>query len=68
MRKKGKLLFQNVGFHIESESNSVFDLVCGMEILRKEVENISLYNNRMYYFCSKHCKEHFDKNPERYVA
>jgi Cu+-exporting ATPase len=43
------------------------DLVCGMEIKKEEAAGISNYKGEVYYFCSKICKEKFDKNPEKYI-
>jgi len=43
------------------------DLVCGMEVDEKTAKNISTYNGEKYYFCSKHCKEQFDSDPQKYI-
>jgi YHS domain-containing protein len=45
----------------------VFDLVCGMEIVQKDARYLARYNGATYYFCSTHCKHHFDSAPLRYV-
>lgn len=42
----------------------ITDPVCGMIIEEKDVFGTSLYKGIIYYFCSKKCKEDFDKNPE----
>jgi signal transduction histidine kinase len=42
----------------------IIDPVCGMTIEEKDVFDTSSYIGTIYYFCSKECKEDFDKNPE----
>jgi Cu+-exporting ATPase len=46
----------------------VKDPVCGMMIEEKEAAATSTYKGVTYYFCSKTCKEDFDKAPETYLA
>lgn len=41
------------------------DPVCGMEV--KEGQFCSTYEGKKYCFCSKMCKESFDKDPSKYV-
>ncbi|ACP49033.1 protein of unknown function DUF182 [Sulfolobus islandicus Y.N.15.51] len=41
------------------------DPVCGMRVL-KSSPYYSTFDNRVYYFCSKYCKEKFDSNPQIY--
>jgi YHS domain-containing protein len=43
------------------------DLVCGMSVDPKSAAGQSEFRGRIYYFCSKGCKQAFDKEPERYV-
>lgn len=43
------------------------DPVCGMSVNPDSAEYKSEYKNKMYYFCSKHCKMEFDNEPEKYV-
>lgn len=46
----------------------VQDPVC-KEIIRKEDAKFKIiYNGETYYFCSKHCKDEFVNNPEKYVS
>jgi Cu+-exporting ATPase len=45
----------------------VTDPVCGMIIEDTGAVAKSTYKNDTYYFCSKPCKEDFDKNPESYL-
>ncbi len=46
----------------------VIDPVCKMTIDDKNAVATSVYNGSKYYFCAKHCKETFDKNPESFVS
>jgi RND family efflux transporter MFP subunit len=46
------------------------DPVCGMETDEKKAAAsgmTSSYRGTIYYFCSKECKEEFDKDPNRYI-
>jgi YHS domain-containing protein len=43
------------------------DLVCSMNVDEKNAAATSSYKGAAYYFCSKSCKEKFDKDPERYL-
>ncbi len=45
----------------------VIDPVCKMLIEDKDAAATSAYKGTIYYFCSKACKEDFDKNPELFV-
>ena len=46
----------------------VKDPVCGMTIEDKEAAATSTYKGDIYYFCSKPCKEDFDKDPGSFVG
>ncbi len=46
----------------------VSDPVCNMQVSEQEAEYSSQYQGRTFYFCSNHCKKHFEKNPERYLV
>jgi Cu+-exporting ATPase len=46
----------------------VTDPVCHMTIEKDEAVAASTYKGTKYYFCSKPCKEDFDKNPESFLA
>lgn len=43
------------------------DVVCGMNVVTEKAKCSSAYHGVTYYFCSHHCKQHFDNTPERYV-
>ncbi len=47
-------------------SSTVKDPSCGMEIDPAKAAGKSEYNGKTYYFCSKSCKETFDKEPKKY--
>ena len=47
------------------------DPVCGMDVDEREANAAGLkseYRGKTYYFCAAHCKQDFDKDPERYLA
>lgn len=43
------------------------DPVCGMQINESDVTEASMYHGKTYYFCSKTCKDTFDKDPAKYA-
>jgi len=45
----------------------VKDPVCDMMVDEKNAKATSEYKGVTYYFCSKHCKIEFDKDPEKYI-
>ena len=47
-------------------SNTVKDLVCGMDVSTDSKLNTK-YDDKSYYFCSKHCLEKFEQNPKQYL-
>lgn len=46
----------------------VIDPVCGMTIEDANAKGAAEYKGKKYYFCSKNCKEDFDRNPEKYIS
>ena len=44
------------------------DPVCGMELDPSKTALQSVYEGTTYSFCSKQCKEDFDKNPSKYAS
>jgi RND family efflux transporter MFP subunit len=47
------------------------DPVCGLHVDESKAKAAGFHcthKNQTYYFCSPGCKEHFEKNPERYAA
>ncbi|MFA5780283.1 MAG: YHS domain-containing protein [Elusimicrobiota bacterium] len=43
------------------------DLVCGMKINPETAKVTVEYKETIYYFCSRYCKEEFEKNSEKYL-
>jgi Cu+-exporting ATPase len=43
------------------------DPVCGMTVDPSKAAGISEFHGKTYYFCSKSCKERFDRTPETFV-
>lgn len=44
------------------------DPVCGMLVDSRKTPYKTIYKGSIYYFCSKHCLEKFEKNPEYYLT
>ncbi len=44
------------------------DPVCRMNVDEKKAAATSAYSGKTYYFCSKNCKERFDKEPGKYAG
>lgn len=42
------------------------DPVCGMEV-NEDTPYRTIYKGRVYYFCSRICKEEFERDPEKYL-
>jgi len=45
----------------------VKDLICGMDVDPKTAVYKSVFEGNNYYFCSKSCKNTFDRNPKIYI-
>jgi Cu+-exporting ATPase len=43
------------------------DPVCGMDVSPDRAAAKSEHNGQTYYFCSKQCKQKFDRSPEQYT-
>lgn len=43
------------------------DPVCGMSVDERRAVYKTEYKGKTYFFCSRGCKETFEKNPEKYV-
>ncbi len=44
------------------------DPVCHMDVDEEPDTPRSTYKGKTYYFCCEHCKETFDRDPEKFVA
>lgn len=51
----------------DTQTATVTDPVCGMNIDPATAKHTSEYQGRTYYFCSPSCKQSFDADPERYA-
>lgn len=43
------------------------DLVCGMELDERHVQESLVYKEREYYFCSAGCRAEFQRHAEDYA-
>ena len=43
------------------------DLVCGMIVNEKSAPAKTSFQGMDYYFCAAHCKEAFEKNPQKFI-
>jgi multidrug efflux pump subunit AcrA (membrane-fusion protein)/YHS domain-containing protein len=56
---------------ISAPGDTTLDPKCGMQIGRSKAAaagNSLAYGGKAYYFCSRACKDEFEKNPEKYIA
>lgn len=44
------------------------DPVCNMPVDEEGAAFTTDYDGRTYYFCSEHCKEEFENDPEEYIS
>jgi Cu+-exporting ATPase len=51
----------------EAVNTPLVDPVCGMTVEPEKAAGSHEYNNRTYYFCSRHCLEKFRKTPEAFL-
>ena len=49
------------------EERSFKDPVCGMEVSRLTAIEELDYQGKSYYFCSRHCREAFEAEPDKYI-
>lgn len=49
-------------------SATAIDPVCGMTVDKATAQHKSVSGDQTYYFCSAHCKDMFDKDPEKFQA
>lgn len=58
----------NILKKIFSSEGKEKDLICGMSVDRKTVQYKSTYKEKIYYFCSEHCKKQFNEDPKQYLG
>ncbi len=51
-----------------SHQESLKDPICGMSVDPNNAKGQSVYQGKVYYFCSVNCKKKFDFSPEIYVG
>ncbi|MBN2465558.1 YHS domain-containing protein [candidate division WOR-3 bacterium] len=44
------------------------DPVCGMTVTKQGAAGSSVYQGKIYYFCSTACKDNFVRDPQKYLA
>jgi P-type Cu+ transporter len=57
-----------IGGEGDMERQAATDLVCGMSVDPSSAEHSSVHDGRTYYFCSRGCKESFDKDPHKFLG
>jgi Cu+-exporting ATPase len=45
----------------------VIDLVCGRELVSEEADWTASFGDETFYFCSAHCRDEFEREPEEYL-
>jgi len=63
--KQQKEMLQKLRRSLKAKQK-VIDVICGMEIER--TKHSSKRRGETYFFCSQHCKKHFDADPEMYIG
>jgi Cu+-exporting ATPase len=53
---------------IESPKQSALDPVCGMTVDPNRAAGSTVYGEKTYYFCSRHCLEKFERDPRAYFG
>lgn len=68
MKNKIKSLIKKLsrlGFSVKPKKYGYNDPVCDMDAT-SDLFKVD-YQDKSYYFCSDHCREQFEKEPESYV-
>ena len=52
---------------LKASSAPTIDPVCGMTVVPETAAGTTSYGGQQYHFCSKHCKQNFMDEPERYT-
>ncbi len=55
-----------LGFSVKPKNNDHVDPVCGMKVSSDLLK--ADYQGESYFFCSDHCKQQFEKDPEAYIV
>ena len=52
----------------EMKQEAAIDPICGMSVDPATADYRSVHDGKTYYFCSRGCKERFDKDPGGFVS
>src|SRR5260370_1353298 len=52
----------------QPKANTALDPVCGMYVDPRTASGAAEYQGQKYFFCSPHCVERFNAEPEKYLA
>ncbi len=52
----------------ERGSSEAIDPVCKMKVRKDSAAAVSEYEGKRYYFCAQHCKEEFERSPDKYIG
>jgi Cu+-exporting ATPase len=52
---------------VAAAANEAIDPVCGMTVRPESAAGAHTYQGQTYHFCSRHCVQKFQANPERYL-
>jgi YHS domain-containing protein len=55
------------GQAVQTKDEAVKDPVCGMEVSDIKKAPSEKYKDKVYYFCSEHCKKTFKKDPVSHI-
>lgn len=55
-----------LGYHVKPKNKDRVDPVCGMKVSSDLLK--ADYQGESYFFCSDHCRQQFEKDPEAYIV
>ena len=55
-----------LGYHVKPKNKDHVDPVCGMKVSSDLLK--ADYQGESYFFCSDHCRQQFEKDPEAYIV
>jgi len=51
----------------QEDEHDFRDPVCGMTVSQMTAADELIYDDKIFYFCAKVCRETFEANPEKYI-
>ncbi len=63
----GAHMMRGHGGHGHSGGGSK-DPVCGMDVTPDKAAAATVHQGRTYYFCSKNCRDRFDREPDKFSS